>query len=113
VLLDARGPKVTRWFRGVPADPHDDPNAMLRVSRYVEEFDIETPEGSVRIPSRHVRFSIWAGDRVQAVVSIPDDEASELAGFLVEPTEHADTDPERAVPDQAGPLGDRSLPAKE
>jgi hypothetical protein len=83
---------------------------MLRVSRYVEEFDIETPEGSVRIPSHHVRFSIWAGDRAEAVLSIPDDEASALAEFLVVPR---DADPDLAVPDRVDRGGDRSLPAKE
>lgn len=55
---------------------------MLRVSRYLHEFDIETEDGSVRIPAHHVRFSIWNEDRALCAVSISDDEASALAIFL-------------------------------
>jgi hypothetical protein len=60
----------------------DDPAAMLRVSRYLEEFEMEAPEGTVRIPSHHVRFSIWSDDRTLYAVSIPDDEARALTQFL-------------------------------
>jgi hypothetical protein len=55
---------------------------MLRVSRYVDEFDIETVDGSVRVPAHHVRFSIWVEDRAVCALSIPDDEAESLAEFL-------------------------------
>jgi hypothetical protein len=78
-----RRPKVSRWFFGIPVVPTDPPWSMLRVSRYLEEFEITSPEGSVRVPSHHVRFSIWKDDRAVATVSIPDDEARELAGFLL------------------------------
>jgi len=81
-LLPRRGPKVSRWFRTIPVHPEDPPGAMLRVSRYLDEFDIETAEGSVRVPAHHVRVSVWVEDRPICAVSIPDDEAEALAGFL-------------------------------
>jgi hypothetical protein len=81
-LLARRGPKVSRWFRTLPVHPEDPPGAMLRVSRYLDEFDIETAEGSVRVPAHHVRVSVWVEDRPICAVSIPDDEAEALAGFL-------------------------------
>jgi hypothetical protein len=46
----------------------------LRVSRYLHD-DLD---------ERHVRFSIWADDRVQAAVSLEDDEADRLARFLAD-----------------------------
>jgi hypothetical protein len=55
---------------------------MLRVSRYLHEFDIETRDGSVRIPAHHVRISIWSDDRALCAVSISDDEAHDLLSFL-------------------------------
>src|SRR5205807_5818483 len=81
-LLRAAGPKVSRWFLTIPVSPDDPPSAALRVSRYVEEIEITTSDGSVRVPSHHVRFSIWVGDRAIAAVSVPDDEADRLAEFL-------------------------------
>jgi hypothetical protein len=77
---------------------------MLRVSRYVEEFDLETAEGSVRVPSQHVRFSIWANDHAKAVLSIPDDEAAALASFLVGHVrdEHDDADAKTPAPAAQG-----------
>jgi len=81
-LLPRRGPKVSRWFQSLPVHREDPPGAMLRVSRYVDEFDIETVDGSVRVPAHHVRFSIWVEDRAVCALSIPDDEAESLAEFL-------------------------------
>lgn len=96
-LLRMPGPKVTRWFSGIPIHPEDSPTAMLRVSRYLDEFEIETDEGSVRVPSHHVRFSVWVEDRAACVVSIPDSEARGLADFLL--AEVLDGDERRRVPD--------------
>jgi hypothetical protein len=56
---------------------------MLRVSRYLDEFEMETGDGSVRVPSHHVRFSVWLEDRATCAVSIPDSEARGLADFLL------------------------------
>ena len=81
-LLRRTGPKMTRWFRGIPVVAEDAPDATLRVSGYLEEFEMQAPEGSVRVPNHHVRFSIWVGDQAVCVVSIPDDEAEGLALFL-------------------------------
>lgn len=81
--LSKRGPKISRWFSGLPVHPGDTPTAMLRVSRYLDEFTIETAEGSVQVPSHHVRFSVWVDDHAACAVSIPDSEAEALADFLV------------------------------
>jgi hypothetical protein len=80
--LEASGPKVTRLFRSIPVGPEDDPEAMLRVTRYVDEVQIQTDDGSVVIPNHHVRLSIWHGDKASSVISIPDSEAEELSRFL-------------------------------
>ena len=81
-MLRAAGPKVSRWFLTIPVAPDDPPSAALRASRYLEEIEITTAEGSVRVPSHHVRFSIWVDDHAVAAVSISDDEADRLAQFL-------------------------------
>jgi hypothetical protein len=80
--LEASGPKVTRLFRSIPVGPDDDPDAMLRVTRYIDEVEIQTEDGSVLIPNHHVRLSIWHEDRPSGVISIPDGEAEELSRFL-------------------------------
>jgi hypothetical protein len=82
-LLPRRGHKISRWFWAMPVAPGDPVEAALRVTRYLEEFDITTAEGSVRIPSHHVRFSTWVEDRAVCAISLPDDEAEELASFLL------------------------------
>ena len=82
-LLAARRPKVSRWFWSVPVTPGDRPDSALRVSRYLEEVEVRTAEGSVRIPSDHVRFSVWVEDHATCAVSIPDHEAERLAEFLL------------------------------
>jgi hypothetical protein len=81
-VLARRGPKVSRWFWAVPVAPQDDPNTALRISRYLQEYEIESAEGSVRIPSHHVRISIWVRDQAVAALSLPDGEARALADFL-------------------------------
>ena len=82
-MLGGRGPKVSRWFWSIPVAKDDNAHAALRVSRYLEERVIESPEGSVRIPGHHVRFSIWVEDRAVAAVSLPDQEAEALGEFLL------------------------------
>jgi hypothetical protein len=81
--LRRQGPKISRWFSGIPVHPGDDPTGMLRVSRYLGEFTIETDEGSVQVPSHHVRFSVWTDDHAACAISIPDFEAEALADFLL------------------------------
>jgi hypothetical protein len=73
---------MSRWFRTIPVVAEDPPGAMLRVTRYVEEAEFITSEGTVRIPHHHVRLSIWHDDRPAGVVSIPEDEGAELREFL-------------------------------
>lgn len=82
-LLRRPGPKVSRWFWTIPVAPDDPPQAALRASRYLEEVEIATEDGSVRVPSNHVRISVWIDDRAVIAVSIPDDEAEKLAEFLL------------------------------
>ncbi len=60
-----------RFFPAAGAVP-DDEGKALRVSRYVCE--------------RHVRFSVWdESGSAEAAVSIDEDEARRLAGFLAPP----------------------------
>ena len=63
--------KLVEFFR---ARHTEDVGRALRVSRYLHD-DLD---------ERHVRFSIWADDRVQAAVSLEDDEAERLACFLAD-----------------------------
>jgi hypothetical protein len=92
-----RGPKVTRWFRSIPVVSTDAADMLLRVSRYIEEFEIQTAEGSVLVPNHHVRFSIWQGDAAQCAVSLPDDEAEAMADFLAAVVTNGDPNGDRAA----------------
>jgi hypothetical protein len=86
-LLHPRRPKVTQLFAGVPTHPSDPPDSVLRVSRYADDVIFESAEGSVTIPGRHARFSIWVTERPECAISLSDDEASRLALFLQTPDE--------------------------
>ena len=63
--------KLVEFFR---ARHTEDAGRALRVSRYLHD-DLD---------ERHVRFSIWDDARVQAAVSLEDDEAERLACFLLD-----------------------------
>ena len=86
-LLHPRRPKVTQLFAGVPTHESDLPDSVLRVSRYADDVIFESAEGSVTIPGRHVRFSMWVTERPECAISLSDDEASRLALFLQTPIE--------------------------
>ena len=75
-------PKSARFFAGVKVAPDDPENAFLRVSCYRRDQVLETGEGSVTIPGRHVRFSVWVGSEARCVLSIPETEARDLASFV-------------------------------
>lgn len=60
--------KVVEYFGGFPV-ADGEPGKGLRVSRYL------TAPG-------HVRFSVWGVGRVEAAVSIDEQEARRLASFL-------------------------------
>src|SRR2546423_9178153 len=92
-----RSPKITRWFLSLPVAPDDPDHGALRVTRYVEEVVISTRDGSVRVPSHHVRFSIWIDDHAVCAISIPDDGAEELAAVLTASVRHGDGEPERVA----------------
>ena len=64
--------KFVELFRGHPLI---DEGKALRASRYVGPEPAE----------RHVRLSVWAGDRAEAAVSRPEDEAGRLSRFLAMP----------------------------
>ena len=83
----------------MPVAPSDPEHAALRVTRYLDEFEIETADGSVRVPSHHVRFSIWVDDHAVCAVSIPDDEAADLAAFLRATVRNGDDEPAEPVAD--------------
>jgi hypothetical protein len=58
--------KLVEFFEAVG----DERGRALRVSRYIDEG--------------HVRFSVWdESGRAQAALSIPEQEAERLAGFLI------------------------------
>jgi hypothetical protein len=78
---------VTQLFAGVPTHPADLPDPVLRVSRYADDILFESAEGSVTIPGRHVRFSMWVTERPECAISLSDDEANRLALFLQTPIE--------------------------
>jgi hypothetical protein len=84
-LLHPRAPKVTQLFAGMPTHPSDAPEPMLRVSRYVDDVVFESAEGSVTIPGRHVRLSVWVTDRAECAISLSEEEANRLSLFLQMP----------------------------
>ena len=84
-LLDDEAPsKRMRFFAGLRITDADPEGAFLRVSCYLKEQTFNTPEGSVKIPGNHVRFSVWVGSEARSVISIPESEARELAAFITE-----------------------------
>jgi hypothetical protein len=81
-LLEDDRSKVWRFFAGVKVGDADIEDGYLRVSRYRRGVTVEAPEGSVVVPGEHVRFSIWSGEKVLCVLSLPESEARELVSFL-------------------------------
>lgn len=84
-LVRARVPKVTRLFLGIQTSQQDPVGAVLRVSRYIEDYEFSAPEGTVVIPGEHARFSVWVVDRPVAAISVTDSDAEELGRFLLDP----------------------------
>jgi hypothetical protein len=89
-LVRPTRPKMTALFAGIPTHPSDPPEPVLRVSRYLDDVEVETAEGSVTIPGRHARISIWVIDRPVCAISLPDTEADRLAAFLAAPAHTGD-----------------------
>lgn len=82
-LLEPRtGAKSARLFPGIKVSEGDPEGAFLRVSCYLKEQEFRSKEGSVTIPGRHVRFSVWVEDEARCVMSIPESEAHALASFI-------------------------------
>jgi hypothetical protein len=63
--------KLVEFFRAAQFEESD---KSLRVSRYLHD----------ELDERHVRFSIWHDARVDAAVSLEDDEAERLGRFLLD-----------------------------
>jgi hypothetical protein len=84
-LVRTRVPKVTRLFLGIQTSEHDPADAVLRVSRYLEDHEFTAPEGSVLIPGDHARVSIWLVDRPVAAISVTGSDAEALGRFLLDP----------------------------
>jgi hypothetical protein len=89
-LLANRPAKSVRFFAGIKVDDRDPEGGFLRVSCYLKEQIFSMPEGTVRIPGHHVRFSVWVGEEAQSVLSIPESEARELARFITDELERLD-----------------------
>jgi hypothetical protein len=90
------GRKQTNLFLGIPTHPDDAPEPVLRVSRYADEVEVDSVDGSVVIPGHHVRISIWLVDRPVCAMSLSEEEAERLGQFLigsvrVEPASRAPT----------------------
>lgn len=75
--------KVARFFAGIKVGTDDPESGFLRVSCYRKEHAIDTHEGSVRMPGRHVRVSMWVDDEAKCVMSLPESEAREMATFVL------------------------------
>lgn len=83
--MRARIPKVTRLFLGIQTSEQDPLGSVLRVSRYMEDYEFSAPEGTVVIPGDHARFSIWLVDRPVAAISVTESDAEALGRFLLDP----------------------------
>ena len=81
-LVEDPSPKVWRFFAGVKVGDGDLEDGYLRVSRYRRDSVVEASEGSVVVPGKHVRFSIWSGEKALCVLSLPESEARDLVAFL-------------------------------
>ena len=83
-LARAHVPKVTRLFLGIQTSQHDPAGAVLRISRYIEDYECSAPEGTVVVPGEHAR-PVWVVDRPVAAISVTESDAEELGRFLVDP----------------------------
>lgn len=75
--------KVARFFAGIKVGDDDPENGYLRVSCYNRDNTIESNEGSVSIPTNHVRVSMWVDNAARCVMSLPSSEAREMATFIL------------------------------
>jgi len=82
-LLPEVPAKAARFFAGIRIGDSDPENGHLKVSCYLRDHTIESPEGSVTIPGNHVRFSMWVDSQAKCVMSLPASEAREVAHFIL------------------------------
>lgn len=81
-LLGEGPAKRARFFAGIKVGEADPEDAYLRVSCYVRDQVIASPEGTVVLPGHHVRFSVWVASEARCVLSLPAGEAADLADFI-------------------------------
>jgi hypothetical protein len=82
-LLASREAKAARFFAGIKVGRDDPESGFLKVSCYLRDQIIDSPEGVVRVPGNHVRISLWVDDRATCVMSLPAAEAQEMATFIL------------------------------
>lgn len=82
-LVSDRPSKVARFFAGIKVGQDDPESGYLRVSCYLKDHSIDTPDGSVRMPGQHVRVSMWVENEARCVMSLPESEAREMASFVL------------------------------
>ena len=83
-LIAASAQKVARFFAGIKVGDDDPEDGYLRVSCYNRNNTIESAEGSVSMPTNHVRVSMWVDSQARCVMSLPSSEAREMATFILE-----------------------------
>jgi hypothetical protein len=86
-LLGERPAKKVRFFAGVKVQDEDLDIGYLRVSCYLKEHRIDSGGEIATYTGRHVRFSVWDGERARCVLSLPEHEARDLAAFIAEQME--------------------------
>lgn len=91
-LLGERPAKKVRFFAGVKVMDEDLEPGFLRVSCYLSQQLVEAAEGSVVFTGRHVRFSVWDGEKARCVLSLPENEGIGLARFILQQMEASERD---------------------
>ncbi|HZB79107.1 MAG TPA: hypothetical protein VE522_04610 [Actinomycetota bacterium] len=76
---------MTRVFLGIQTGQLDPADAVLRVSRYIEDHEFSAPEGTVVVPGEHARFSVWSSIGRSPRSASRRSDAEELGRFLLDP----------------------------
>ena len=72
-----------RFFAGIKVGRGDPESGFLKVSCYLRDQVIDSPEGVVRVPGNHVRISLGVDDRAKCVMSLAAGKAREMAAFIL------------------------------
>ncbi len=82
IELVAPPAKMARFFAGVKVADADPEQGFLRVSHYRATERLHSGDTRLDVPTEHVRFSVWADNQAQCVISLPVSEARSLVSFL-------------------------------